>query len=61
MEHELLTVKEVAATLRLSRSATYQLLARSDLPRLRIGRTFRIPRAALEAWLRLQLEPGEAL
>ena len=43
----LLTVKEAAQVLRLSRAFTYELVARGDLPVVRFGRRVLIPRAAL--------------
>lgn len=47
----LLTVREAAALLRISRNSTYELIARNELPSVRLGRTIRVPRHALEAWL----------
>jgi excisionase family DNA binding protein len=44
---EMLTVKEVAAILRVGRNQLYQAVARGDLSVVRIGRTIRIPRSAL--------------
>ena len=49
--HLLLTVKEAAEELRVSRSAIYQLVAGGQIPSIRIGRSRRIPRAALVAWV----------
>lgn len=46
----LLTVAEAARALAISRNATYALLE-SDLPVVRMGRSIRVPRAALEAWV----------
>ena len=47
----LLTVPEVAALLRISRNSAYELIARNALPSVRLGRTIRVPRHALEAWI----------
>jgi excisionase family DNA binding protein len=44
---EMLTVKEVAAILRIGRNQLYGAVARGDLRAVRIGRTIRIPKAAL--------------
>ena len=44
---EVLTVREVAAILRVGRNQLYQAVARGELPAVRIGRTIRIPKAAL--------------
>ena len=47
-----LTVDEVAVLLRLNRKTVYQALARGEIPgALRIGRSYRIARSALLAWL----------
>jgi excisionase family DNA binding protein len=50
-----LTVPEVAAVLRLGRSATYEAVARGQIPSRRFGRKVRVPRAALVAFAREQL------
>lgn len=47
----LLTVREAAALLRISRNSMYELVSRRELPSIRLGRSIRIPRHALEAWL----------
>ncbi|HLK11090.1 MAG TPA: helix-turn-helix domain-containing protein [Candidatus Binatia bacterium] len=50
-EPAVLTVEEVASELRLSRSATYGLIRAGILPSARIGRRYRVSRAALVAFL----------
>ncbi len=45
------TVEETAEVLRISRGAAYQLARRGDLRVLRLGRTLRVPRGALEELL----------
>ena len=44
----LLTVSEAAAVLRVSRAFAYELVARGDLPALRLGRRIVIPREAID-------------
>ncbi len=51
---EILTIEEAAALLRISRGAAYNLArqwwetdGREGLPCIRLGRTLRVPRAAL--------------
>lgn len=39
-----LTIEEVARTLRISRSAAYEAVRRGEIPSVRIGRTLRVPR-----------------
>jgi excisionase family DNA binding protein len=46
-----LTVPEAAALLGISRALAYELVSRSELPALRLGRRLVIPRRALEALL----------
>lgn len=47
----ILTVSEAAELLRLSRSFTYELVARGELPSVRFGRRIVIPRVAIERML----------
>lgn len=46
-----LTVEEVAAELRLSRGAAYAGVRAGEIPAIRIGRSLRVPRHALEQML----------
>jgi excisionase family DNA binding protein len=52
-ERPILTVSEAADLLRLSRSFAYELVARGELPSVRLGRRIVIPRAAIERMLNL--------
>jgi len=47
----LLTVPQVQQTTNLSRTTVYSLIRSGELPAVRIGRSVRIPRTALEAWI----------
>lgn len=51
----LLRPAEVAATLGLSRSKIFELLAARELPSLHIGRSTRIPREQLQEWIQIQI------
>ncbi|MCL2424422.1 MAG: excisionase family DNA-binding protein, partial [Micrococcales bacterium] len=42
---------EVANTMRVSKMTVYRLLHAGELPGLRVGRSFRVPADALEAYL----------
>jgi excisionase family DNA binding protein len=53
-EQLLLTPKEAQKVLRLGKNKTYELIARGGIPVIRFGRAIRIPRAALEEWIRKQ-------
>ena len=46
-----LTVMEAAEVLGISRTLAYELVARGELPSLRMGRRIVVPRRALEALL----------
>ena len=49
-----LTPREVAAFLSIGRDKTYRMLAAGEIPSVRLGRTYRTPRRALEEWLARQ-------
>ena len=51
MDHGRLTMKveEAATLLGISRALAYELVARGELPSLRLGRRIVVPRRALEA------------
>lgn len=46
-----LTVAEVAEQMRVSRMTVYRLVHAGDLPAVRVGRSFRVPQDALDAYL----------
>ena len=47
----LLRVPEVAETLGVSTSRCYELLRSGQIPSIRLGKSIRVSRAALESWL----------
>ncbi len=47
-----LTVAEVAARMQVSKMTVYRLVHSGDLPAVRIGRSFRVPRTVVEDYLR---------
>jgi excisionase family DNA binding protein len=49
-------VEDAARYLSIGRSKTYQLLAEGALPSVRIGRSVRVPVAALERWIAKQAD-----
>jgi excisionase family DNA binding protein len=55
------TVPQAADFLGVRRSKVYDLMARGELPHLKIGTCRRIPRRALVAFLESRLVGGEAL
>ena len=46
-----LTVDEARRVLRIGRRQLYQAIARRDVHTVKVGRTIRIPRSSLAAWL----------
>ena len=46
---------EVAATLGISRSKVFELLAARELPSIHIGRSTRVPQAQLSDWINCQI------
>ena len=51
MDKQVLTVEEAGQLLRIGRSAAYEAVRRGQIPSLRIGRSVRVPRHALEEML----------
>jgi excisionase family DNA binding protein len=52
----LLRIPEAAERLALSRAMVYLLIQRGELPTVHIGRSIRVPAAALEQWVTLRLK-----
>ena len=57
-EKLLLTVDDLRGLLGLGRRQCYELVSRSDFPVLRFGRSIRIPREALEHWIKENTSKG---
>ena len=51
MDKGLLKIEDAARVLSLGRSKTYQLVMEGAIPSIHIGRSRRIPVAALERWI----------
>ncbi|MFC1899621.1 helix-turn-helix domain-containing protein [Chloroflexota bacterium] len=56
MEKILLKPIEVAETLGIGRSLIYELIARKEIPSVRLGRCIRVRKDSLEQWLNNQEE-----
>jgi excisionase family DNA binding protein len=56
--HELLTLEEAAAYLRVHPRTMARLLTERELPGLKVGRQWRIRRADLDAWVEAQARPA---
>ncbi len=51
-EVRFLTVAEVASIMRVSKMTVYRMVHAGDLPAIRVGRSFRVPEDAVDAYLR---------
>ena len=51
-EVRFLTVAEVAGVMRVSKMTVYRLVHSGELPAVRVGRSFRVPEDAVNAYLR---------
>ena len=47
----ILTVAEAAAHMRISKPAMYDIVHRTDFPKIRVGRKILIPRAEFYDWI----------
>ena len=54
MYDDLLTAEEACEALKMGKNALYELLASGKLKAFRNGRVWRIPRLAVEAYIRVQ-------
>ncbi len=54
MEKLLLKPSEVAQILGIGRSLIYELIARREIPSIRLGRCIRVPSESLQRWLKIQ-------
>jgi excisionase family DNA binding protein len=54
-----LTVEEAAKVLRVGRTAAYEAARRGEIPVVRVGRSLRVPRHALERMLGIQNDDGQ--
>ena len=54
MERLMLKPAEVAEAIGISRSKTYELLQRGQIPSVRVGSSVRVPVDALKAWIAKQ-------
>ena len=56
-----LTVAEVAETMRVSKMTVYRLVHGGELPAVRVGRSYRGPQDALDAYLAASSVEGDRL
>lgn len=55
MNNDYITVKELQKILKLSKNQTYELVALSDFPKIKIGTSIRIPTQELDKYLQHNL------
>ena len=48
----LLDSRQVSRLLGIGRTKVFQMMARAELPTVRVGRCVRVPREALDGWIR---------
>lgn len=51
MDDDILTIKEVAAYLKLTEKTAYRLVAEGTLPGFKVGGSWRFRRKDIEAWI----------
>jgi len=54
MEEEILTIKEVAAYLKLTEKTTYRLVLNDKIPGFKIGGSWRFRKVEIEEWIKSQ-------
>lgn len=50
-----MTVSEVADIMRVSKMTVYRLIHSGEMPAIRVGKSFRVPEAAVGQWIRAGL------
>jgi excisionase family DNA binding protein len=53
----LLDSREVSRLLGIGRTKAFEMMARAEIPVVRIGRSVRVPRAALADWISIRTAP----
>ena len=60
MERLLLRVVEAAEAMGISRSACYELIARGEVPSIKLGHSIRVPAEYLKTWIDEQMQTRQA-
>ena len=58
MEDQILTLREVAAYLKLAEKTAYRLASEEKLPGFKVGGSWRFKREDLDAWIEKQKDNG---
>ncbi|HDZ9487750.1 methylation-associated defense system helix-turn-helix domain-containing protein MAD1 [Vibrio cholerae] len=56
MNDQILTLKEVAAYLKLAEKTAYRLASEGKLPGFKVGGSWRFKREDLDAWIDMQIQ-----
>ncbi|WP_095085245.1 helix-turn-helix domain-containing protein [Mesorhizobium sophorae] len=56
---EILTVREVAALLKINVKTAYKLVAKGEIPGFKVGGSWRFDRGKIESWIRRKMERHE--
>ncbi|KPA52954.1 methylation-associated defense system helix-turn-helix domain-containing protein MAD1 [Vibrio parahaemolyticus] len=56
MDDQILTLKEVAAYLKLAEKTAYRLASEGKLPGFKVGGSWRFKREDLDAWINTQIQ-----
>lgn len=57
-EGEILTIKQVAAYLKVTERTIYRLAAAKKIPAFKVGGTWRFSRADIDSWIKQQSKEG---
>jgi excisionase family DNA binding protein len=55
-EQDVLTAEEAAAYLRIARATLYRLVAKGQIPAVKVGRVWRFSRSLLDEWLEARMQ-----
>ena len=58
---EMLKAADVVAALNIRPATVYKLIGDGVIPSVKIGKSVRVPRAALEAWITEQTRPARSV
>lgn len=57
---EVLTVREVAALLKINEKTAYKLAARGEIPGFKVGGSWRFEKTQLEEWMKLKTSKAQS-
>lgn len=56
MQSDIMTLKEVAAYLKITEKTAYRLTAEGKIPGFKVGGAWRFKRSDIESWINVQLK-----